>query len=136
MPTRVENGTLIVNGTTSGQSDCTVGGFGNAALLGDEGTIGLAADQTVTVGADGTLAPGGSIGQLSVVGEVAFAVEIDDLGNGDLLVVDGALNLQAGSTLTVTGGPARAQSDVIATCTGALTGTFESPGLPDGYAPD
>ena len=141
MPTQVENGTLIVNGTTAGQSDYTVGGAGNDATLGGEGTIGLAADQTVTVGADGTLAPGNSIGQLNVVGDVVFAdgstfaVEIDALGNSDILAIDGDLDLQAGSALTVTG-PAAAPFYVIATYTGTLTGTFDSPVLPAGYSLD
>lgn len=61
--TSVLAGTLNINGNTVGQAAYDVA---SGATLGGNGTIGLAASQGVTV--DGNLAPGNSVGQLTIGG--------------------------------------------------------------------
>lgn len=96
----LEAGTLAVNGTLGGA--LTVG---NGTRLGGNGTA-----DAVVVASGGTLAPGNSIGRLSV-GSIAFQpgstyrVELNDGGNAagannDLLAVSGAAAL--GGTVHVT----------------------------------
>ncbi len=143
-PTTVQDGALIINGTTSGQANFTVD---SAATLGGTGTIGLAADQAVTV--NGTLAPGEAIGALTVgtdgnansviFGDGAtFAVEINDSGQSDTLAILGDLDLSSTSdTLAITGAADGVTGYALATYTGELTGLFDSvTGMPDGYTMD
>ena len=128
--TNVLAGSLLVNNTLASSgvtvsSGATLGGTGSTA-----GTL------TVSVG--GTVAPGASAGDLAVGTTVlagSYACEIDGL-NADTLVVTGNLDL-TGSTLvlSVLGGGATEASYLIASYTGALTGTFGTvTGLPSGYA--
>jgi len=92
----------------------------------------------LVVNASGTIAPGASTGSFAAgVTTLAgtYACEIDGL-NADTLVVNGDLSL-TGSTLalSVLGGGATQASYLIATYSGALTGTFGTvTGLPSGYA--
>jgi autotransporter-associated beta strand protein len=93
--TTVSAGTLLVNGSIT--SDTTV----NGGVLGGEGGI----DGSVTVNG-GTLSPGASIESLAT-GALAFndgSTFLYDLDssvlNGDLLVANGALDINATSTLT------------------------------------
>jgi autotransporter-associated beta strand protein len=74
--TTVNAGELRINGTTSGQGDCTVTA---GATLSGSGTIGLASGKTLMLNAGtdnanrgGILSPGQSIGALSVLGSVTF----------------------------------------------------------------
>lgn len=98
--TQVNAGTLLVNGTTSGQGNYAVAG----ATLGGEGTIGLASGGAVTIAADGTLAPGdGGIGTLGVTGDATILgtllVELDGAtDSADMLAVTGALDI-TGATI-------------------------------------
>ncbi len=101
-PTNVNGGTLLVNNTTgsgTGTGAVTV----NAATLGGTGSIGGA----VTVNSGGTLAPGASIeslaaGALTLNNGSTFAYELDTVSiNGDLLKVNGALDINATSTLSL-----------------------------------
>jgi len=92
MPTNITAGTLLVNGTTSGQGLYTID---NGATLGGTGTI----DAPVLANAGGILAPGASIGTLNVTNndvdltDAILGVEIDG-GSADLLSIDnGALDL-------------------------------------------
>ncbi|WP_298021993.1 hypothetical protein, partial [uncultured Parasphingopyxis sp.] len=72
----------------------------NFARLGGTGTVGNLTLNT------GTLAPGASIGTLTVNGDLVldaastFEVEVDDMGNGDLAIVNGSVTL-GGATLNV-----------------------------------
>jgi autotransporter-associated beta strand protein len=67
--TDVQEGALLINGTTSGQGNYTVAG---GAALGGSGTIGLAADNSVTIAGGATLAPGDAVGALSIDGHLVL----------------------------------------------------------------
>lgn len=92
----------------------------------------------LVVNASGTIAPGASAGSFGAGATTlagTYACEIDGL-NADTLVVNGNLDL-TGSTLafSVLGGGATENSYLIASYTGALTGTFGTvTGLPSGYS--
>jgi autotransporter-associated beta strand protein len=132
--TTISGGTLLVtNASGSGTGTGTVN-VGAAGTLGGSGTV------LGTVGVSGTVAPGTSIGTLSV-GQVAnpknvtfgdgskYLVEIDGWDR-DALVINGNLDLSSGSdTLEVAAGSSLDpwQSPyVIATYTDTLTGTFST----------
>lgn len=91
----VSGGLLYVNGLFGGLWDVLSGG-----TLGGSGSLG---DVSVTAG--GILAPGNSIGTLSIANDITFDagsffdVEVDAAGNGDLLLV--------GNTATINGGTVR-----------------------------
>ncbi|PHR18166.1 MAG: hypothetical protein COA41_10285 [Sphingopyxis sp.] len=93
--TIVDQGRLIVNGSII--SATTVN---NNGVLGGSGTV-----ASVTL-AGGTLAPGESIGTLTIIGGLAFdagsvfEVELDDQGNSDRVIVNGSVAL-GGSTLSL-----------------------------------
>ncbi len=108
--TTVTAGTLIVNGNTGDtQSDYeTMLAHGtytvnSGATLGGNGTFNLLDGSAITVESGGTLAPGESVGTLTVNGDVGLdgtlAIEIDDTGadklivNGDLDITDGILDV-------------------------------------------
>ena len=128
--TTVQAGALLVNSTLASSgitvdSGATLGGTGSTA-------------GTLAVSAGGTVAPGASAGTFGAGATTlagSYACEIDGL-NADKLVVTGNLDL-TGSTLalSVLGGGATEASYLIATYSGALTGTFGTvTGLPSGYA--
>ena len=128
--TAVAAGVLAVNGTLA-SSGVTVA---SGATLQGVGTI------TNGVTVTGTLAPGHSIGNLTV-GSVSFAtgggfaVEIDGTGAGsaDRLSVTGNLSI-ANATLNLTALTALDDPVYIIASYGSLTGTFASVvGLPTGY---
>jgi len=90
--TNVNAGTLLVNGTTSGQGTYTVA---SGATLGGTGTIGLAGGEDVIV--DGILAPGASAGTLTVAtdggtvditGAEELVFELGAVGSSDQVVLD------------------------------------------------
>ncbi|OPZ31036.1 MAG: Autotransporter-associated beta strand repeat protein [Lentisphaerae bacterium ADurb.BinA184] len=133
--TQVNAGTVNVNGATTGQGTYTVA---IGATLGGTGTIGLASGAGVTV--DGTLAPGLSVGRLTVSGgnvtfgeTGVFRVEVNGLTAGteyDQLVVtgggvslDGELQLAFGPDFTVNPFDSLTLIDVQGT--GVTTGTFQ-----------
>ncbi|MFC3441282.1 autotransporter domain-containing protein [Sphingobium rhizovicinum] len=97
--TSVVAGTLQVNGGIA-NSVVTVG---NGATLGGYGTVGGIAAQSGSV-----VAPGGSIGTLSVNGDYqqaagsTYAVELTSAGDTDLIDISGAATLDSGSRLVVT----------------------------------
>lgn len=118
--TRVENGALAVDGVLGGTVDVLAGG-----RLQGVGTVG-----DVRVG--GTIAPGNSIGTLTVAGNIVFdpgsvyEVEIDADGQADRILADGTATLGGGrvSVLAGVGGYAPATTYTILTAHGGLSGTF------------
>ena len=130
----IEDGTMLVNTNatvTSGGADFLV----TTGTLGGTGTINLGAGSMVDVAAGGMLAPGASIGTLTVNGDVnldgTLAMEFLD-ATSDMLVVNGNLSLGSGSVLQYLGSFDNSSDYVIASYTGTLTGTF---GSIDGFGP-
>ncbi len=128
--TEVEEGLLSVNGNLSGLVTVDDG-----AALGGSGTVG-AFDAL----SGATIAPGNSIGTLTVAGDADFAagsvydVEVDGLGNADLIDVGGVLTVSSDATVSV--GPENGTDTgidytspltyTIATAAGGVSGTFGS----------
>ncbi|SSC67149.1 autotransporter domain-containing protein [Ciceribacter selenitireducens] len=112
----------------------------DGGTLGGTGTLG-----NVAVASGGTVAPGNSIGTISV-GDITFAsgsiysVEVDDLGNSDLIDASGTATIDSGATVTV--GPENGTDDgstytfgtvyTILSAAGGVNGTFGT--LTDSFA--
>lgn len=130
--TTVEGGTLLVNGTHTGGDTYTVNAGGT---LGGSGTI--SANVLVNVG--GNLAPGASVGTLSVGGAtIPGTLKVEYNGSAiDLLQVSGTLDITGGAVDFQNLGMTNlsASSHVFATY-GTLTGSAFSSitGLPSGFA--
>jgi autotransporter-associated beta strand protein len=94
--TKVAQGTLLVNGATSGQGNYLVLG---GATLGGNGTIGLGASSQVEISDGATLAAGdGGAGTLTIDGDLLLndnsLLSFDlSAGGSDLIVVNGDLTL-------------------------------------------
>jgi len=120
--TTVNAGTLLVNSAHTTGGAYTV----NGGTLGGVGPIATAGGVTVLAG--GALAPGASVGTLSVTGNVSIdgALSIEVSGTSiDLLAVTGGLTLGAASVLDIQGNLATAVTHVIASYDpGSLVGTF------------
>ncbi|RZJ25812.1 MAG: autotransporter domain-containing protein [Haliea sp.] len=124
--TSINAGTLAVNGSIT--SPVTVN---NGGTLGGSGTI----NGAVTTASGGILAPGNSIGTLTVNGQVSFAagsvyrVEVDPAGNADRINVTGAPGTASlgGATVDVQAGAGSYQANTrytLLNATGGVTGTF------------
>ena len=126
--TTVNAGTLLINGAQTGAGLATVAA---GATLGGTGTLGGALTN------NGIVSPGASVGTLSVNGNTIMGANshlaIELLGaTADKLAVTGNFDLSAlGNFLDVTG-VGSGTSWIIATYTGALTGTFET--ISSGYS--
>ncbi len=98
-PTTVSAGTLVINGVQSGSGDVDVGSTGR---LGGSGSV------IGGLNVSGVLAPGNSIesfgsGSVSFAAGSTYEYEFQSLGlNGDLTYSAGALDISAGSILTMT----------------------------------
>ena len=148
--TTVNAGTLLVNGThvqdtspttlpTPGLLPFNPGDYAvnSGGTLGGTGTIGDGLDPLlVSINAGGTLAPGASVGTLTVNGDVTFAdatssfkVEADgNTTTSDLLAVTGNLTLNGASlAASLLSGSVPSGPYTIATYTGTLAGTFTAP---------
>jgi autotransporter-associated beta strand protein len=128
--TTISDGTLLVNGAHMGSAGFQVGENGT---LGGVGTI----DTEVDV--EGTLAPGTSVGTLTVNDAVTFdagshfAVELSGAAADKLVAKD--LNLAASEFLDVSVlSPLAGDSWLIAEYSGTLTGAFDN--VAAGYAVD
>ncbi len=104
--TLVNDGTLLINGDNSGVNMAAIV-VNNTATLGGSGTIGLAGGGTVTVNAAGTLAPGNTLGTLTVEGDLdlygTLEMEIAGTGAGqfDVLDVNGTFKIFPGAILNI-----------------------------------
>ncbi|HVT50304.1 MAG TPA: autotransporter domain-containing protein, partial [Dongiaceae bacterium] len=121
----VQSGDLRVNGqltapTVTVQSGGTLGGSGT--IIG-------------AVTADGTVAPGNSIGTLTINGNYtqatgsSYSVELDNTGASDLLDVTGAATIQGGSSVNVLAAPGSytvGTRSTILTAAGGVTGTYDT----------
>ncbi len=132
----IEGGLVSVNTDTLS----VVASVLDGATLGGTGTLG-----NVAVASGGTVAPGNSIGTISV-GDITFAsgsfysVEVDDLGNSDLIDASGTATIDSGATVTV--GPENGTDDgstytsgtvyTILSAAGGVNGTFGT--LTDSFA--
>jgi autotransporter-associated beta strand protein len=136
--TTIENGALIVTGDASSASGAvTVGegiGDANTAILGGTGPIGGA----VTLGSDGAIAPGTSVGTLTansdVSGTGSLLVEVDG-ATADQLIVGGTLDISSMTLDLSTINPPTQGIYVIVDASSAITGAeFASvTGVPSGY---
>ncbi|MDZ7618559.1 MAG: autotransporter-associated beta strand repeat-containing protein, partial [Patescibacteria group bacterium] len=123
--TTVHGGALLVNGLLLANSDLTVH---DTASLGGTGTVG--GDVSIRTG--GILAPGVSVGTLTVLGNLTFDAgalfDIDILGPGsaDLLAMSGGLLTPGGATIRVNLGfqPELGDSWTILTGESDRTGLF------------
>ena len=125
---QVNAGTLAVNGAIASAVNVNAGG-----TLGGIGTI----NNALTANAGGVIAPGNSIGTLTVNGSVAFnagsiyRVEVNPAGNADRINVVGAPGTATigGGTVDVQAGAgtyAPATIYTIINATGGVAGTFSS----------
>lgn len=119
--TTVEDGILVVNGALGG--DLVVLSSGR---LQGSGTV---ANLSLT----GTLAPGNSIGTLSVAGNLTinagsvYEVEVDAAGNSDKIQVGGTATLNGEvNVLAASGTYAASTVYTILTATGGIVGSFDS----------
>jgi len=139
-------GTVLLTGNSSGFAGTTTVGGGGASLLSVNGTLGGMVDVLAggrlqgngTIGSGriaGTIAPGNSIGTLTVAGNLSFLagsiyeVEANAAGQSDKIVVNGSASIQNGvmvSVLAADGNYAPNTSYTILTAAGGLTGTFSN----------
>ncbi|WP_080605951.1 autotransporter domain-containing protein [Bordetella bronchiseptica] len=131
----VSAGTLRVGdrhggGVLGGSLDVQAG-----ATLGGSGTVGSGAGSQVTVASGGTLAPGNSVGTLTVNGDLVlakgsrFEVEVDPQGTrSDQVAVTGNTTIQGGAVAHVgaTGQYQLRSTYTLLTTGGALSGRFDT----------
>ncbi|MBV1813986.1 autotransporter domain-containing protein [Pseudomonas viridiflava] len=122
--TTVQAGRLAVNGNL-GNSVVTVN---SGAVLGGNGSVG-----GINAASGGVVAPGNSVGQLNVNGNVNFAqgsvyqVESDAAGNADRIVATGRATLNNATVSLVEGGNWVAASRYsILSAAGGISGTFNN----------
>ncbi len=132
--TTVANGALLVD---NGQGRALGGSLKvlDGATLGGSGTVGSGPGSQIAIASGGTLAPGNSIGTLTVDGDLVFAsgssyaVEVDPQGSGsDHIEVTGKATLQGGSVVHIgADGPYRqdARYRILSAATG-LEGAFDA----------
>jgi len=122
--TKVTAGKLVVNGSIASSVVTLDGG-----VLGGSGTVG-----GIVTNSGATVAPGNSIGILSVSGNVTFAtgstyqVEINAAGQSDKIVASGSAAIWGGTVqvLAENGNYAAATTYTILTASGGVTGQFSS----------
>lgn len=119
--TSVNAGTLSVNGSIS-TSAVTVN---NGGTLGGSGTVG-----STTIATGGVLAPGNSIGTLTVNGNVTFAagstyrVEVDATGAADRINATGTATINGGTVEVQAGAYAASRQYTLLNAAGGRTGNF------------
>ncbi|MDH7791624.1 autotransporter domain-containing protein [Ochrobactrum sp. AN78] len=132
--TSLRHGTLFVGdangiGSLGGSLD-VLGG----SMLGGSGTVGSGTGSLVTVASDGVLAPGNSIGTLTIDGDLVFDagsrfdVEVNPEGTeSDLVTVTGNVTLNGGtvSHIGATGQYKPRATYTILSADGTLSGAFD-----------
>lgn len=121
--TAVNAGTLSVNGSIANSAV----NVNNGGTLGGSGTVG-----STTIAAGGVLAPGNSIGTLTVNGNVTLAagstyrVEVDPAGNSDRINATGTATINGGTVDVQAGAGTYAASTqyTILNAAGGRTGNF------------
>ena len=124
----VNGGTLAINSTSSASSTTVA----NGATLQGTGTL----NNSLAVSAGGTVAPGNSVGTFTAGATTiagSYLCEIDG-ASADRLSVNGDLDITGATLQIVELSPATADSYVLASYTGSLTGTFSVPSLPVNYS--
>jgi autotransporter-associated beta strand protein len=126
--TSVQSGSLIVGGTAG--NGAALGGdvdVASGAVLGGHGEIGGSVTNA------GTLAPGASIGTLTIHGDYTqaatgtFEVEVTPDGQADLLAVDGSATLAGGTVVVAIDGDWKPRTDyTILTAAGGVNGSFDA----------
>lgn len=122
--TKVRDGLLVVNGSIAASSLTTV--FDGAAIAGD-GTVG-----NLRIASGGTVAPGNSIGTLTVSGDLGFErgssyeVEVNAEGESDLIDVTGRTTIEGGTVMSIgANGEYRPETDyTIIHSAGGVDGEF------------
>jgi outer membrane autotransporter protein len=123
--TTVEAGKLSVNGSLASSAVTVLSG----AVLGGSGTVG-----SIVANAGATIAPGNSIGTLTVSGNVAFAsgstyqVEVNAAGQSDRIDASGSATISGGTVqvLAENGNYAASTNYIILTASGGISGQFSS----------
>ncbi|MDW6022033.1 autotransporter domain-containing protein [Mesorhizobium sp. BAC0120] len=135
--TTISAGALIV-GSDEAHKTAVLGGSMNVlsgTMLGGHGTVGSNAASVVTVENGATIAPGNSIGTLTIKGDLALAagsrleVEVDPAGAAaDLVHVTGTATVHGGSVAHIgaVGSYRPSSTYAILTADGGLSGRFDS----------
>ncbi|MGB3815364.1 MAG: autotransporter domain-containing protein [Shinella sp.] len=121
--TAVASGGLMVDGRLGGGVDMY-----NGTILAGIGTI----SGLVNINSGATIAPGNSIGTLTIAGDIHFRegatyeVEVDEGGQTDLIDVSGTATIDGGAVRVMagTGNYAASTQYTILTADGGLTGTY------------
>lgn len=121
--TIINGGTLSVNGSLTNSAVQVL----NGGTLGGTGSV-----RNTTIQSGGTLAPGNSIGTLTVVGNLTFnagsvyGVEVDSAGSNDRTNATGTLTINGGAVnvLASAGNYSLVTRYTILNATGGRTGTF------------
>lgn len=141
--TSITNSATLLTANTSGSAT----GTGNVTvktggILAGNGFVVPGSGNIVTIASTGHLAPGNSIGTLTITGDAnlqsggAFDFELGNTGGGDLLDVAN-LTLAGDLNLTQLIGTSASGTYVLANYTGTLSGVFASvSGIPSGYQLD
>ncbi|WP_431099055.1 autotransporter outer membrane beta-barrel domain-containing protein [Polaromonas aquatica] len=122
-PTIVTGGTLSVNGSLTNSTVQVM----NGGTLGGTGSV-----RNTTIQSGGALAPGNSIGTLTVVGNLTFnagsnySVEVDSAGSNDRTNATGTLTINGGTVnvLASAGTYSPSTQYTILNATGGRTGVF------------
>ncbi|MGB3432542.1 autotransporter-associated beta strand repeat-containing protein [Achromobacter sp.] len=128
--TTVQGGRLALNGKLGGGLN-----IGAGSVLAGAGTVGSGAGSTVTVAAGATLAPGNSIGTLTVDGDLViesgarYAVETNPRGaEADLIHVTGSATINGGSVahIGIDGDYGLRSVYTLLAADGTLSGRFDT----------
>src|SRR5690606_32358629 len=126
---------VTVNGVLAGLGGVT---FNTGSHLSGAGTVSAGAAGTTTM--NGTIAPGNSIGPLTIFGNYVqnagstYEVEIDAAGNSDLIDVSAMATLNGGDVVVVpVDGILLAMPYTILTAAGGVNGQFDGASMASAF---